>query len=400
MQRARHPLATLALTAMALSASHGWAVEPIAIRNQLLETPDGARRVTLPDNLQLEVLSTALSRPRMLTLAPDGALLVGSRAGVVYRLEAPYTEPQVFARLGDYPHSVAVRGDELLIAQTRGLYRTRFRAGERRLEGALELVAALPGGFGHSSRTVRVGPDRRIYLSLGISGNCSDQYLGEPYAAADRRGGIVRLIEARGRPRWEAFATGLRNPVGFDWHPTTGVAYASNNGPDHLGFEHPREVFARLDEGSFHGMPWFWHDGDEVVRDRCIGGVPPRPASEVSKPAATFPARNAPMAVAFVPHGALVPELEGDAVVALRGSWAIRPASDGSGKPGFRRPPRLVVVRFESGQPVAVEELLTGFQDAEGERWARPVGLAFGPDGALYFTSDEGTQGLFRLRPR
>ncbi|MHB8763853.1 MAG: PQQ-dependent sugar dehydrogenase, partial [Deferrisomatales bacterium] len=96
----------------------------------------------------------------------------------------------------------------------------------------------LPGGGGHSSRTVGVGPDGRIYLGLGISGNCSDQFLGDEYPFGDRRGGVLVLEEAReagAAPRWQPFASGLRNPVGFDWQPGTGVLHATNNGPDHWG---------------------------------------------------------------------------------------------------------------------------------------------------------------------
>lgn len=199
------------------------------------------------------------------------------------------------------------------------------------------------------------------------------------------------------KPVWRPFASGLRNPIGFDWHPDTGVLYASNNGPDHWGFELPPEYFSRLVPGSFHGMSWFQFDGEKLRRDNCIRAQPPRPADRVERPVATFPARSAPMAVAFLPRGALSPDLEGDAIVALRGSWATRPHGRASGDPAMRREPKLVRVRFEDGEARAVEDLITGFQHADGSRWARPVGIAIGPDGALYFTSDSGANALFRL---
>jgi glucose/arabinose dehydrogenase len=111
-----------------------------------------------------------------------------------------------------------------------------------------------------------------------------------------------------------------------------------------------------------------------------------------------FPARNAPLGVTFVPQGALDKALEVDAIVALHGSWATRPAGDYFGNKATRRPPKIVVVRFENGHALRVDDLITGFQLPDGQRWARPAGVAVGLDGALYFTSDSDTHGLFRLR--
>ena len=351
----------------------------------------------VPAGYRLELLTADLELPRLLTFAPGGDLFIGSRSGHVYRLEPPYTLPRVFVKLDKYPHSVAFRPGEVLIARTDGLYRGPYEPGQDRLAAAdVTLLAALPGGRGHNSRTVRIGPDGQIYVSLGIAGNCSDQFLGEPYPFPRQRGGVVVLVEDAGGARWQPFAAGLRNPVGFDWHPATGVMYASNNGPDHLGFELPPEYFSRLTAGSFHGMPWYQFDGERLRRDPCIVSEPPR--EDPTPPAATFPARNAPMAVVFVPEGALDARFTGDAIVALRGSWGTSPTGSSNGDPRTRRHPKLVVVRFTDGQVARVDDFVTGFQVEDGSRWARPVGVAIGPDGALYFTSDHAVNGLFRLR--
>ena len=356
---------------------------------------EGERRTArLPKGYHLEFLAK-LDAPRMLTFAANRDLLVGSKSGKVYRLPPPYIKAEVLVQLDQYPHSLALRGNELLIAQTDGLYRAPYRPGQVKLnEDAVTLLAALPGGSGHNSRTVRVGRDGRIYMSLGIRGNCSDEYLGEPYAFESQRGGVLVLRETGGKASWETFASGLRNPVGFDWQPETGVMFASNNGPDHQGYEQPPEYFSRLTPGSFHGMPWFQFDGKQIRRDECVSRAPPRPMSEVIPPVATFPARSAPMGVAFVPVGAMDKTFVRDAIVALHDSWGTPPG----GGAASRRPPKLVVVRFQDAKAVRVDDLISGFQLPNGERWARPVGVAFGPDGALYFTSDSDTNGLFRLR--
>jgi glucose/arabinose dehydrogenase len=244
--------AALWLTSAASIAS----TEPLQYRSQTLSVEGVARTVRVPVDYSLEVLTTDLGGPRMLAFAPDGDLFIGSRSGNIYRLEQPYTRARVFVRLGGYPHSIAFRAAEMLIARTDGLYRAPYRAGQERLsEDRVELLARLPGGGGHSSRTVAVGPDGRVYVSLGIQGNCSDQYLGAGYPFPDRRGGVLVLREEGGTARIEPYASGLRSPVGFDWQPASGVLYATNNGPDHWGYDLPPEYFSRLDPGSFHGMP-------------------------------------------------------------------------------------------------------------------------------------------------
>ena len=106
------------------------------------------------------------------------------------------------------------------------------------------------------------------------------------------------------------------------------------------------------------------------------------------------------MGVGFVPRGALDPRFEYNAIVALRGSWGTRPDGGSRGDPASRRPPRLMMVRFEEGKAAEVMDVIQGFQRTDGQRLARPVGVAVGPDGALYFTSDSISGGLFRLSTR
>ena len=355
------------------------------------------RQVTVPEGYRLELLSSDFRGPRLLSFGPANELLIGSKSGLIYRLAPPYTEVEVLARVGGYPHSLLVRADELLVARTDGVYAIGY-APEKPLDTSrVRTVARLPAGSGHNTRSLALGPDGRVFVSLGISGICSEQYLGAEYEFDNRRGGVMVLNETVSPPVWEAFASGLRNPVGFDWHPSTGVMYASNNGPDHLGYDVPPEYFSKLTSGSYHGMPWFQYDGERMRRDPCASREPPLPMEQVSLPVVTFPARNAPMGVGFVPIGAMDSSLEGDALVALRGSWGTAPSGSTSGDPATRREPKIVVVRFASGTATRVDDLVTGFQVANGKRWARPVGIKVGPDGSVYFTSDEGINALFRL---
>ncbi|WP_372740829.1 sorbosone dehydrogenase family protein [Neptunomonas sp.] len=368
------------------------AVSAINLISQPVRLAGNTYTVNVPSGYVFEVLTTEVDLPRMLTFHPDGSLFAGSRSGRVYRLPAPYQHPQELQTRFIYPHSVAFRDDRIFVASTEGLYSGQYSPSEPLLIQDLEKVMPLPVG-GHSSRTVKVGPDKRVYVSLGISGNCSDEYLGQGYSANNRRGGVMLLDEpvASG---WQVYSSGLRNPVGFDWSPHDGDIYASNNGPDHSGYEQPAEQFAHLQPGSFHGMPWYQYDGEQVMRDDCQSGTPPRSIDEVQKPVATFAARSAPMAVAFVPVNSSLTEFSGNALVALHGSWATQ---RGGGR-ASRRHPKLVMVQFDQGKAVGVEDLLTGFQLDNGNRWARPVGIAIGPDNAIYISSDGEPSAIFRLR--
>lgn len=363
----------------------------------MAQVGDQAARADVPDGYRLEVLATGLDGPRLMTFAPDHALVIGSKGGVIWRLEPPYTEPRRLAELDHYPHSVAFRDGDILVARTDGVFRAPYEPDAAPLD--LERWVDLPGGWGHGSRSIGVGPDGNVYVALGVQGNCTEQYIGDDYDFEDWRGGIMVLDEAGDAPQWRPFATGLRNAVGFAWHPDTDALYATNNGPDHHGFEQPREYFSRIEEGSFHGYPWFTLIDGEFVRDDCAGGEPPRAIEEVERPVATFPARNAPIGMSFAPPDA--PQWGGDAIVALRGSWGTRPFGGMLGPPATRRPPAVVRVHFVDGEPTGeVSTVITAFQQPlTGRRWARPVDTAFGPDGRLYVTSDSGANALFRLTP-
>ena len=278
------------VTAMAQAAT-----QRLTYHEQVLVLDGTRHSVQVPDGFELELLTAELDGLRLLTFSADGDLFIGSKSGRIYRLPPAYTSPTVLVTLDDYSHSVAFRKDEIRIARTDGLYRA-------------------------------------------------------PYPLDARRGGIMVLHEEGGKATWRPYATGLRNPVGFAWQPHSGMLYASNNGPDHWGFDLPPKYFSRITAGSFHGMPWFQYASHRLQGDKCIKSAPPRPLREVTMPVATYPTRNAPMGVTFAPGGALSKILEGDAIVALHGSWATRPSGGFFGDSATRRPPKFVTVRFKDGR--------------------------------------------------
>jgi glucose/arabinose dehydrogenase len=360
---------------------------------------DKAFNVYHPASYVVEPVNLKIAQPRMISFHGD-VLFIGSSKGSVYRLFPPYNRATQIAQMRYYPHSILVRDNEIFIARTIGVIKAPYSEDEDfwLKDEDMEEVVSMVYTNSHSSRSLKVGPDNKLYLSAGWPGNCNNFYVHESYPQEKRLGGIFSIDESKQPAALVPFAAGLRNPVGFDWHPDTGVMYASNNGPDHLGYDQPLEYFAKVTLGSFHGMPWYQYNGKQLVVDKCAKTAPPKPIEEVSIPVATFPGHNAPLDVLFVDEKANASEYYGDAIVALHGSWA---TSDGSarGDPASKRHPKLVRVKFDkNGEAGEVIDLVSGFQDKKGDRWARPAGLAIGPDGDIYFTSDKEIQGLFRLR--
>jgi len=367
---------------------------------KVIEIDNHKYKIKLPKGYVLELLTDDMDSPRMFSFDQNGILFIGSKSGNVYRLEPPYDKPSVFTFMDNYPHSISFKDRSIYIAETDAIKKADYHSELTSIKPEnFSVVTDLPGGGGHSSRTIARGPDNKLYVSLGITGNCSNEFMSKQYAFQNRRGGVFVLDESIAPSKLNIFASGLRNPVGFDWHPDTHIMYASNNGPDHHGFENPPEYFSEITKNSFHGMPWYQFSGKKMFRDNCIKSKPPFDISEAQIPVVTFPARNAPMGVSFIADGSALKDITQGAVVALRGSWATKPSWNYKTAAASRRKPKLVIVHFDKGHQVTgVSNLLTGFQLENGNRWARPVGVGTGPDGALYFTSDSGVNGLFRIR--
>ncbi len=329
-----------------------------------------------PPGYAVSALAAGLDAPRFMAFDEAGNLLVGAAGeGIVYRY--PYAD----GRLGEaealvqdlrQPASVALHTaeDGLYLYVGEGHQVSRFPYDPAGPAGDQEVVIPdLPTG-GHGTRTVAFGPDGMLYLAVGSS--CNICVEAEP----------IRATVSRANPdgsELEIIATGLRNPVGLAFQPGTESLWATVNERDEQGNEIPPDLVTTVEEGADYGWP------------NCL---PPDAApqedgadcSGVTPPTVGIQAHSAPLGLAFLDGDGVPADLAGDLIVVQHGSWnRDTPAA-----------PKLLRIEFEDGQPVAARDFVTGWQDANGERWGRPAGVVVAPDGSLIVSDDDNGM-LYRI---
>jgi glucose/arabinose dehydrogenase len=329
-------------------------------------------RVRAAPGFRAVLYATDLPGARSLRATDSGDLLVAlARRGEIALLEPDADGDgrsdgrRVVQADLEKPHGIELHDGWLYVGETDAIGRVRFDAAEGTAGGSYErIVRDLPTG-GHWTRTVRVGPDGWLYVSIGSSCNvCLEE---DP-----RRAAIVRYrTDGTGE---EIFATGLRNAVGFDWHPETGELFATDNGRDLLGDDFPPCELNRVVRGGFYGWPFA---NGANIPDPDHGAGNEARVAEAIPPVHEFRAHNAPLGIRFV-RGASVPrDYRGAAVVALHGSW------NRTRKDGYA----VVSLHWRPDGTIEERRFLDGFLVGE-DVIGRPVDVEEGPDGALYVSDD------------
>jgi glucose/arabinose dehydrogenase len=345
---------------------------PPTVRAEAFRQP---RTLNLPEGFRAQLFAAGLAGPRLMAFDEQGVLHVTlTRAGVVAALPDQdgdgVADRLVTVRSGlDRPHGLAFRDGWLYIAETGRVVRLRGEQGGLERPTQETVVADLPAGGGHYTRTLGFGPDGGLYVSVGSSCNACQE--------ADARRAAILRFEPDGTGG-RIYARGLRNAVGFTWQPGTGALFATNNGRDLLGDDLPPETLNVVHDGDDFGWPRC-HAGRLVDPD--FGG--PGACDGVAAPRAEMQAHAAPLGLTFYPDASSV-------LVALHGSW----------NRSVPVPPHLVHVMLEPDGGATVEPFATGWQlgGGEGSRWGRTVDVAVGPDGSLY-VSDDGAGAVYRLTP-
>ena len=329
-------------------------------------------KLSLPSGFEIEVLSDAVPNARQMAIGARGTLFVGTRrAGKVYALPDPDgdgspDEVVVIASRLTMPSGVAFRDGELYVGARDKVY--RFSNIENRLDqpAAPEIVKDdLPDASLHGWKYLAFGPDGHLYIPVGVPCN-----ICEPKAP---HGSILKYDFASGKAT--PFASGIRNSVGFDWHPQTGELWFTDNGRDRLGDDVPPEELNRAPRAGLHfGYPYI-HGG--TIPDPEFGEG--HAASEYTPPALAIQAHSAALGMKFYTGRQFPERYRGAIFIAEHGSW------NRSKKVGYR----VSVAFLEGNRVVRHEPFVTGWLEGQ-KNWGRPNDVLVTPDGSLLISDDQG----------
>ena len=340
----------------------------------------------VPPGFQVTVFADSVGNAREMALGPRGTVFVGSWIGKVYAVidrngDHKADRVVVIASGLDQPNVVAMHNGALYVATKSKIL--RFDDIERRLDSPPAPVVvrdSLPNpNAGHTWKFIAFGPDNLLYMSVGSTCNVC---LPAPMTAT-----ILRMKPDGSN--LEVFAAGVRNSVGFDWHPTSREMWFTDNGRDMMGDDMPSdELNVAWKPGMHFGFP-FCHQGD--VPDPEFGAQ--RACSTTVPPVQKLGAHVAALGFTFYTGDMFPASYKNAAIIAEHGSW------NRSVPSGYR----VMVARTDGRRVTSYEPFLDGFMpglgsSAPGGRAAtraavgRPVDVLQMPDGSILISDDFGNR--------
>ena len=334
-------------------------------------------RLSLPEGFKIEVYADSIDGARSMAMGNDGTLFVGTRnENTIYAIQDRDKDfradkVMVLDTSWNVPSGLAYKDGSLYVAEVNRLL--RYDDIESQLDSLPEPTIVYddyPTEFHHGWKYIAFGPDDKLYVPVGAPCNICDS------TVSDKRFATITRMDADGSNR-EIYANGVRNSVGFTWHPETKEMYFTDNGRDMMGDDIPPCELNRVTQtGQHFGYP-FCHGG--TIKDPEYGDK--RPCSDFVSPVLALGAHVAPLAVKFT-EGSMFPEKFKDyALIAEHGSW------NRSKKVGYK----IAMVKIENNKAVGYDTFLDGWLDEESqERFGRPVDLLFLDDGSLLISDDFG----------
>ncbi|MAS37109.1 MAG: sorbosone dehydrogenase [Anaerolineaceae bacterium] len=334
--------------------------------------------ITLPAGFAIDVYAADVTGARSMALGANGTVFVGTRQGSVYALvdadgDHRADETLTIASGLNKPNGVAFRDGALYIAEISRIL--RLDDIESRLQNPPEPVLvtdAYPNNDYHGFKYIAFGPDDRLYVPVGVPCNvCAET---EDY-------GILTSIQPDGSD-YEVYARGIRNTVGFDWHPTTGELWLTDNGRDWVSDDLPPDELNHIPEPGLHfGFP-YCHAGTLEDVDFNEG----QPCDSFTPPAINLGPHVAPLGMKFY-TGEMFPETYHNQIfIAEHGSW------NRTTPIGYR----ISLVRLEANTAVSYETFAEGWLLPDGTVTGRPVDVLVMPDGAL-LVSDDAAGAVYRI---
>jgi len=326
----------------------------------------------LPKGFSAAVLVDGVAHARALALGVRGTLFVSAlQTGKIYAVTGAFTPAPRVNTLADgldMPNGIAFRDGALYVAEARRIM--RFPDIENRIgdPGNPEIIADdLPyKGRLHAWKYLAFGPDGKLYVSIGAPCNICE---------APEQSVMLRM-NADGSER-EVFARGIRNSVGFDWHPQTGELWFTDNGRDLLGDDIPPDELNRAGRaGLDFGFP-YCHGKDIADPEFGTAG---RCADAVA-PVQLLDPHAASLGMRFYTGSMFPSGYRQQVFIAEHGSWN---RSKSAGKTGYR----ISIVRLNGNESVSYEPFMTGFLNGD-QVFGRPVDLLIAPDGALLVSDDK-----------
>jgi glucose/arabinose dehydrogenase len=284
---------------------------------------------------------------------------------------------EVFLDRLNSPFGMALVGSDLYVANTDALVRFPYTEGATRITAASTKVVDLPGGplNHHWTKNLIASPDgSRLYVTVGSNSNIAENGFDQE----EGRAAIWEVERASGAHR--IFATGLRNPNGLAWEPTSGMLWTVVNERDQIGSDLVPDYLTSVRDGGFYGWPYSYY-GAHV--DERVQPQKPELVAKAIKPDYALGSHTASLGLTFAAGGSLLPQQMSTGVfVGQHGSWNRKPRS------GYK----VLFVPFRNGAPDGMPvDVLTGFiNEDEDDAYGRPVGVVIDKRGALLVADDVG----------
>ncbi len=331
-------------------------------------------QIKLPPGFTISVWADGIPNAREMAWGSKGTLFLGSRvAGNVYAVvdRGGRREVKVIAKGLTQPSGVAFRDGALYVAEIPRLL--KFENIEANLDNppAPKVVYTYPPDAHHNWRYLAFGPDGKLYFNMGAPCNICIP----PATHAN-----ISRVNPDGSG-FEYFAYGVRNSVGFDFHPVTKELYFTNHGRDWMGDDVPNDTLHHAPRAGLHfGYP-YCHQGDILDPDFGVG----RSCSEFAPPLLKLGPHVAGMGIKFYTGSMFPAQYRNVAFVALKGSW------NRTQKSGYK----VMTVDLKPGMAPKYETFADGFTDGTTV-FGRPTYIEWMPDGSMLL-SDDYLGAIFRI---